>query len=153
MLFVVSSFVKTSVEFMDPAGILRKDPADRLRTSIIPGRDLNTSLFAGSMYHLSVADIHGNMVDRSLTVVIKDQITGLHLAGLDRGTGLGLVSGYSRQGDSGYILINILYKAGTICAGIRIGTAPDIAVSDELESVIDQFGTNRILLIGLLLQR
>ena len=55
------------------------DAADGLRTSVIPGGNLDSALCAGRMDNLPIADIHGNVVDRTAAVCIEDQIPWPHL--------------------------------------------------------------------------
>ena len=44
---------------------------DLCRSTVIPGRDLNTTSAAGRMNDLSVADVHGNMVNGSFAIGIE----------------------------------------------------------------------------------
>ena len=45
---------------------------------VIPLRNLDSRFIGGGVYDLSIADIHGYVIDRS-SVPVKNQIAGLHL--------------------------------------------------------------------------
>ena len=49
---------------------------DAHRSSVVPGRDLDSASSARCVDDLSIADVHGNMVDPSAAASVEDQSPG-----------------------------------------------------------------------------
>lgn len=87
------------------------------------------------MDDLSIADVHGNMVDPSAAVSVEDQVARLHLAGLDPLSTVRLGTGVMRKGDS-KVLHDGHRKSGTVRALCKARTAPYIRISEELHRIV-----------------
>ena len=105
------------------------------------------------MDNLSVSNIHGNMVDRSLTVGIEDQVTRTHLTGFDGPAGLCLFSGSSRKADACHMAQHILHETRAVRTGMRVIASPDITSSHKLQRVVHHLAAQGCGLVCFLLQR
>ena len=87
------------------------------------------------MNDLSIADIHGNMVDPSAAASVEDQVARLHLTRLDPFSTVRLGTGVMRKGDS-EVLHDRHRKSGTVRASCKARTTPDIWIAQELHRVV-----------------
>ena len=53
---------------------------DAHRSSVVPGRDLDSASSARCVDDLSIADVHGNMVDPSTAASVESRVAQLHLS-------------------------------------------------------------------------
>ena len=104
------------------------------------------------MNDLSVADVHGNMVNGSFAIGIENQITWTHITGFDPLSCIRLFSGYSRNTNT-KIPENRLGKAGAICSIRQTGSAPYIWVTDKFQRIIDDLASQGRLLVCSFLHR
>ena len=69
------------------------------RASVIPGGDPDSAPPAGGVDDLTIADVHGHMVNGSAAVSVEDQVSWPHLAGVDGPPYLCLLPGGSWKVD------------------------------------------------------
>ena len=108
---------------------------DGLWSTVIPGRDLDSASSARCVDDLSIADVHGNMVDPSAAASVEDQVARLHLARLDPFSAVRLGTGVMRKGDS-EVFHNRHRKSGTVRALCKARTTPDIWIAQELHRIV-----------------
>ena len=87
------------------------------------------------MDDLSIADVHGNMVDPSAAASVEDQVARLHLARLDPFSAVRLGTGVMWKGDS-EVFHNRHRKSGTVRALCKARTTPDIWIAQELHRIV-----------------
>lgn len=108
---------------------------DAHRSSVVPGRDLDSASSARCVDDLSIADVHGNMVDPSAAASVENQVARLHLARLDPFSAVRLGTGVMRKGDS-EVFHNRHRKSGTVRALCKARTTPDIWIAQELHRIV-----------------
>ena len=87
------------------------------------------------MYNLSVANIHGHMVD-SPAASVKQKIAWLHLVRADGHTLAGLSARRTVHADACRVLKHVSCKSGTIHACARVAAAILISSAHKLQGII-----------------